>query len=107
MKDYRSLYTVNPDHLAEISDLCKSMEQVSDLAAFELLIREAEKIMSAVLDRPRIKEQYFSDFPGEIKSLGSWGGDFILATGDFAETQAYFSEKGYETILPFSEMIVQ
>ena len=27
-------------------------------------------------------DELFSDFNGSIKSLGAWGGDFILATGN-------------------------
>ena len=45
----------------------------------------------------------FKDFYGQTKSLGSWGGDFILASGD-NETPKYFKEKGYNTIIPFSKM---
>ena len=26
-----------------------------------------------------VKEELFGDFPGAIKSLGGWGGDFIMA----------------------------
>ena len=42
---------------------------------------------------------------GTIKSLGAWGGDFVLATGD-EEAQKYFKRKGYKTIIPFQDMIL-
>ena len=29
---------------------------------------------------PRAQDLYFPDFKGVIKSLGAWGGDFVLAT---------------------------
>ena len=45
-----------------------------------------------------------SYFNGQIKSLGAWGGDFILVSGD-KDTPFYFKSKGYETILPFSNFI--
>jgi hypothetical protein len=47
----------------------------------------------------------FPDYFGEIKSLGAWGGDFVLATGN-SSTPAYFKNKGFETILTYSEMIL-
>ena len=37
------------------------------------------------------------------QSLGAWGGDFILATGD--SCPAYFNEKGYATVIRYDEMI--
>ena len=42
-------------------------------------------------------------FEGEIKSLGAWGGDFILASG--INSPSYFESKGYKTIVKFDDMI--
>ena len=47
----------------------------------------------------------FSDFSGGIKSLGAWGGDFILVAAHNNPTD-YFSEKGFNTIIPFKDMIL-
>jgi len=52
-----------------------------------------------------VKERLFPDYFGTLKSLGAWGGDFILATGT-KETPRYFKNKGFETILTYSEMIL-
>jgi hypothetical protein len=46
----------------------------------------------------------FKDYPNTIKSLGAWGGDFVLATGNNSDMD-YFKNKGYNTIIPFQEMI--
>lgn len=37
----------------------------------------------------------FADFPGVVKSLGAWGGDFILAAANIAPTEirSYFHKK--------------
>ena len=51
-----------------------------------------------------VKEIYFSDYSGEIKSLGAWGGDFILAAGPI-NTKKYFEEKGYKTIFSYKDML--
>ena len=50
-----------------------------------------------------MKEKFFSDFQGSIKSLGAWGGDFILATGN-KSTKKYFLDKGFKTIIPFNKI---
>ena len=50
-----------------------------------------------------IKKDLFPDFNGGIKSLGAWGGDFFLATGDRSEMK-YFHDKGFTTIIPYRQM---
>ncbi|OUL63348.1 GYDIA family GHMP kinase [Flavobacterium sp. AJR] len=68
-----------------------------------LAIHEAE--MSNVLEVQTIKERLFPDFDGVIKSLGAWGGDFVMAISKEDPTE-YFTTKGYETIIPYNEMIL-
>jgi len=47
----------------------------------------------------------FSDFSGSIKSLGAWGGDFVLVAHSENPT-AYFKEKGYEVIFSYHQMVL-
>jgi hypothetical protein len=47
----------------------------------------------------------FSDFDGAVKSLGAWGGDFVLAISNEDPT-TYFKSKGYETIIAYKDMIL-
>jgi hypothetical protein len=56
------------------------------------------------LNQPTVQQRFFSDFKGQTKSLGAWGGDFILATGD-ETTIDYFKLKGYHTVIPYTSMI--
>ena len=41
---------------------------------------------------------------GIIKSLGSWGGDFILVSGE-KQDLSYFKQKGYDTIFNFEDLV--
>jgi len=52
-----------------------------------------------------VQEIYFSDYFGQTKSLGAWGGDFILATGN-EDTSKYFKEKGFQTVIPYQDLIL-
>lgn len=65
---------------------------------------EHELLLSEVLQRPTVKALLFDDYPHAMKSLGAWGGDFILAFGS-KDDQAYFRNKGYDTIVSYREMI--
>ena len=49
-------------------------------------------------------EKQFPDFQGAIKSLGAWGGDFIMATGN-EQTPYYFKNKGFDVVLNYEEII--
>ena len=61
--------------------------------------------MSNILELQTIKESLFPDFDGVIKSLGAWGGDFVLVIARENPTD-YFKEKGFETIVSYQDMIL-
>ncbi len=75
------------------------------LQSFATAIQKHEVQMSIILETHTIKESLFPDFNGVIKSLGAWGGDFVMAIA--AENPSdYFISKGYKTIVPYTEMIL-
>ncbi|MGX1931196.1 GYDIA family GHMP kinase [Flagellimonas sp. 2504JD4-2] len=91
--------------LARISSLTKRMVETTSLNQFETLIMEHEGILSSVLGLPPIKTKRFADYPGAVKSLGAWGGDFVLVTGN-ASAVKYFKSKGFDTVIPYSQMVL-
>jgi mevalonate kinase len=106
-------YMVTPPEVREvpmprITQITHDIAQYTKkLADFESLIEEHENLVQSIIKQPRAKELYFSDYWGEIKSLGGWGGDFVLATSDKseAETLEYFKSKGFETVLKYKDII--
>ncbi len=88
-----------------ISDLTFMMAKAEGLPQFEHFMKEHELLVSSIIQLPTVKESLFPDYFGEVKSLGAWGGDFVLATGD-ERTSDYFKRKGYGTVLPYSEMVL-
>ena len=40
-----------------------------------------------------------------IKSLGAWGGDFILAASK-ENPVSYFNQKGFETVIRYTDMVL-
>ena len=92
----------------EINRITDSVEDTATLSSFGALLTEHEELISKTTGMPTIKSSLFADYPSVIKSLGAWGGDFILALapdGNEAATE-YFSKKGYQTILPYSQLIL-
>lgn len=91
--------------LSEISNITQSILRCTDLTEFQELIATHEEIIAGITDQEPVKTSLFADYPGAIKSLGAWGGDFVLVTGDY-ETPGYFKDRGYETVVRFSDMIL-
>ena len=93
------------DSISEISDITSKIISCNSLNDFEMLITQHEEIISKLTKQPPVKELLFSDFKGSIKSLGAWGGDFIIATSK-TNPKPYFQAKGYNTIIPYKDMIL-
>lgn len=89
----------------KISNLTHSMITCTELQEFELLMEVHENLISTLTGLKKVKSQLFPDYPGAIKSLGGWGGDFVLATGS-EEEMDYFRKKGFNTILSYEKMIL-
>jgi len=102
---YRERAIDKDDLIEKISQITHQMVKCKDLSDFEQLIHLHENILSKTLGIPTIASENFSDYKGAVKSLGGWGGDFILATGN-ENTTDYFKNKGYEIVIPFNDMIL-
>lgn len=73
-------------------------------AAFAKLMEQHEVIMSDVLEMETIQEKLFPDFNGVIKSLGAWGGDFIMVISK-DNPEKYFIDRGYLVILKYADVV--
>ena len=104
IKEYKKAETINSQYLEKITKLTESILNCDTLSLFNDLLAEHESILSGILKKQTVQEALFKDFSGQTKSLGAWGGDFILATGD-TQTPDYFKQKGFETVIPYSSMI--
>lgn len=97
------------DHLKKnietITTLTNATLQANTASVFTTALEKHEATLSHILETNTIKEIAFTDFNGTIKSLGAWGGDFILAVSELNPTE-YFHSKGFNTILTYEEMIL-
>ncbi len=89
----------------KISVLTEECICCTEITRFKELMNIHELLLADILNLTPVKEKLFPDFEGSIKSLGAWGGDFVLAIGD-KNTPEYFINKGYKTVIPFAEMIL-
>jgi mevalonate kinase len=104
------------NHLLSANNLNESIERISRISwqmgteesieKFMDLMNEHESIISRLIGVPALKEKAFKDFPGVVKSLGAWGGDFFLALSEMnvSETEKYFQEKGLKSFFRINEI---
>lgn len=90
-----------------VSELSTALPSITYFEDFCTLLQVHEDILSRCLNRPPIKTQY-PDFEGSLKSLGAWGGDFLLAATPWSceEVKSYFHSKGLDTLFNYNELIV-
>jgi mevalonate kinase len=105
---YRRTAGKDPALIAEISWLTRALVEASTLTEFDRLLGEHEALVARTLALPRACERYFPDFWGASKSLGAWGGDFVLVTSakPAAETRAFFNEKGFSVFIPYDTLVL-
>lgn len=108
IRHYRQFVSENNRLADDISAITRQCLLCSDLGTFTSLLLEHERLIGRALGLPRAQDLYFADFPGVVKSLGAWGGDFVLAAGNGSadDTFAYFRRKGYDTCIPYGEMVL-
>jgi mevalonate kinase len=92
-------------YIATINELTQDTIAAATLEEFAQLLHQHETMLSALLKTETVKDTLFPDFDGTLKSLGAWGGDFVLAVSK-ENPKPYFVAKGYETVIPYGEMIL-
>ena len=91
--------------IKKINTITDEFIKCNELIHFEELIQEHESIISKATSIIPIQNSNFSDYKdGKIKSLGAWGGDFILVTTKNKDL-SYFKKRGLETIIPLEDIV--
>ena len=93
------------DDIVVNNKITQEVLEAKNLQEFAFALEEHEAAMSTILEMQTIKESLFPDFEGVIKSLGAWGGDFVLAISKENPVD-YFNKKGFKTIIPYKDMIL-
>ncbi|WP_185860805.1 GYDIA family GHMP kinase [Blattabacterium cuenoti] len=105
IQSFRSnISNISNENIEAISFITQRIPFCQTLKEFEELLFKHENIISKILNIPTIKEIYFPDYLGVVKSLGAWGGDFVLISSRKG-MKNYFSNRGFDTLISFDEMI--
>ena len=93
------------DSISRINAITDTTILANTAKEFASALQSHEIEMSTILELATVEETLFSDFNGVIKSLGAWGGDFVMSVSKDNPTD-YFKGKGFEIVIPYAEMIL-
>lgn len=105
IKKYNESKAEKVSVIQRVSEITEEILKCDLIINFEKLLKEHEQLISKAIGNRPIQDIAFKDYFGQTKSLGAWGGDFILATGNH-DTPQYFKNKGFETVIPYNDMIL-
>ena len=94
-------------NIEAISDISRAVPKCESLDEFAMLLQCHERIIARCIGQEPVQKR-FPDFEGVLKSLGAWGGDFILAATGWDENQVreYFKGKGLEVVFGYKEIVL-
>ncbi len=90
-----------------VSEISRAVPKCQTLDEFAMLMQCHERIIARCIGQELVQKR-FPDFVGVLKSLGAWGGDFILAATEWTENQVrdYFRKKGLDVVFGYKEMVL-
>ena len=93
----------------EISELTMAMVETQNPMRFRSFMEKHEEITGKAIGQTPVKKLLFSDFDGSVKSLGAWGGDFVLAASEATEeyVRNYFTRKNLPVIFKYDEIVLR
>ena len=95
-----------PGAVEIMNQIVLAVPETKDITALEELITQSESLLGNILKREPVKSLTFPDYPFSLKSLGAWGGDFLLATyREEGEARDYFNRKGYPVQFNYDQII--
>jgi len=104
----QSAHTLAPQIIDKISQITQALSEDKACKAEKAieLFKEHEFIMSGLLKLPSVQTEKFSAFDGVVKSLGAWGGDFVLAVTQKDQLDySFFYDRGFPNVLPYYSLV--
>jgi len=89
--------------IQKISDLSEQLLVLEDTHQLEEWMQAHEHYTSEIIGREPLPQMMLPKISGKAKSLGAWGGDFIWLSRQ--DSRQDLLKAGFDTIIPFSEMI--
>lgn len=108
VKRYLSAVTDDTIAINRINEITDQFLMAKNSHALGQLMLEHEQIIGNIINRRPVQQVLFPEFEGYIKSLGAWGGDYIMAVSEWDKNKTidYFKTKGLQTVFNFKEIVL-
>ena len=107
VEKYLSAKQPGDRNLKRVSRISEEIVNVADIERFNELLKEHDSILSQLLGEVPVNDSIFKGFPGYVKSLGAWGGDFVMITwqDDARKLFSLLGQKGMDIVFPYNKII--
>lgn len=108
VENFLSKTSINNPIIGKIDSLTREATKAMDKKEFIEIIEMHERTLSELLNIDITSNIWFNGFPGLLKSLGTWGGDYIMAIpyGDPEEAIRWLKRKTNHPIFRLSDLIL-
>ena len=94
---------------SSIDGITKQVVAANSFSSFSNLLVKHEELIADHMGLTRVQDELFKDFNGVVKSLGAWGGDFVIAASQDNSDDVinYFKAKGYDQVIAYNDLILE
>jgi mevalonate kinase len=106
---YNSINSISKkDIIKDLNQISDSLLNNSEKKEWIYLLNQHEEIISKSLKLDKISNTLGEKMPFFTKSLGAWGGDFILCISEESEAvvKTKFSQFGYQNVFSYKDFIL-
>ncbi|HYW95549.1 MAG TPA: GYDIA family GHMP kinase [Bacteroidales bacterium] len=105
---FNGLQNTGADAVGQITDITRKMAVSKDFSQFTGFLEDHEAIISGVIGKKPVGKTEFKDFKGVVKSLGAWGGDFLLMATDLPVEYmvTYLRKKDLKTWFRYDDIVL-
>ncbi len=105
IQHYRNT-TIQQETIEQISSLSRHMYEAKNLSTFRQIMDRHESLVATTLNLTKVKELYFKDLDASVKSLGAWGGDFVMIATNMKseDLQNYLYNNNFKTFFKYKEI---
>lgn len=89
--------------ILEVDALTEAFLNAQTIMDLENVIEAHEQLISDHLKITKVGDTIFKGFPGKVKSLGGWGGDFVLITR-LAASKKWLRNHNFKVVFPFKSL---
>jgi len=107
---FREKASFSSSQIEKITSITRDIVDTNSLKEFESLLSEHETIMENILQIPAAGHQLFNWYQGGVvKSLGAWGGDFVMVTSkkDPHNFKKEMMVHGFNVVYGFNEIVLR